>query len=347
MTMRARRLSRVIAVVPLAVALTLAPLGCDAGARTRPARVVVATELSDALKAKRPKDGEWFGLYLLGKKVGYVYVHLELLPGSTGKARSTNELYFRAEVANRVSERRHREVRIYEAKPNGRLLSFVVEQSGDGGTQTLEATNTPKGLHIVRKRPGQPDEERDLPPSAETIEAADQPRVALLRNAPQENVVTDGTDLQSYRVTSKVQKGEERIIGGVPVKLQRVITISEKENVPANALLTSGGETVEIDMGGAMRVVSEPEGTAKRLDKVEVFALTRVVLPKSLPEGYRQVPGEVRMVVSGLPERFHQKSARQSYRVLPGGQTEITLRAQPPAPERRAERPLRDPSGGE
>jgi Transglutaminase-like superfamily len=345
--MRARRLSRVLAVVPLAVALTLAPWGCDAGARTRPARGVVATELSDALKAKRPKDGEWFGLYLLGKKVGYVYVHLELLPGSSGKARSTNELYFRAEVANRVSERRHREVRIYEAKPNGRLLSFVVEQSGDGGTQTLEATNTPKGLRIVRKRPGQPDEERDLPPSAETIETADQPRVALLRNAPQENVVTDGTDLQSYRVTSKVEKGEERIIGGVPVKLQRVITISEKENVPANALLTSDGETVEIDMGGAMRVVSEPEGTAKRLDKVEVFALTRVVLPNSLPEERRQVPGEVKMVVSGLPERFHQKSARQSYRVLPGGQTEITLRAQPPAPERRAERPLRDPSGGE
>ncbi|HYX91806.1 MAG TPA: transglutaminase domain-containing protein, partial [Myxococcaceae bacterium] len=329
MMMRAHRLSGILAVAPLAAMLALAPFGCDAGARTRPARAAVVAELSDALKAKRPKDGEWFGLYLLGKKVGYVYVQLELLPGehlpgSTDKARSINELYFRAEVANRVSERRHREVRIYEAKPNGRLLSLVVEQSGDGGTQTLEATNTAQHLHIVRKRPGLPDEEKDLPPSPETIEAADQPRVALLRNAPQEHLITDGTDLQKYRLTSKVEKGEERLIGGVPVKLQRVVTLSEKENVPAVALLTSQGETVEIEMGGAMRVVAEPEEIAKRLDRVEVFALTRVVLPKPLPEVRRQVPGEVKLVVSGLPESFHQKSARQSYRVLPGGQTEIT-----------------------
>jgi hypothetical protein len=332
---RSRPASLLAIAAPLALALTFAP------AQAAP------SEISDALRAPRPRNGEWFGLYLLGKKVGHLYAHLERLPESPDKARAVNELYFRAEVGNRVSERRHREVRVYEARPSGRLLSLRVEQSGDGGEQVIEATNTAKGLHVILKRPGQPDEKRDLPPSRETIEAADQARVALFRNAPQEDFVTDGTDLQTYRITSKLEKAEQRPVAGVPVKLRRVTTISEKEKVPATALFTSEGETVEIDMGGSMRVVAEPEATAKRLDKVEVFGLTRVVLPRSLAEGQRNVPGELKLVVAGLPERFQGRTTRQSYRVMPEGQTEITIRAVPPAKERRGNRPLADPSGGE
>jgi hypothetical protein len=337
----------------LALVLAVAAAGCDARAESpssrpkTPAREAPSSELSDALKAPRPKDGEWFGLYLLGKKVGHLYSQLERVPESPDKARAVNELYFRAEVGNRVSERRHREVRVYEARPQGKLLSLRVEQSGDGGEQIIEATNTEKGLRVVRRRPGLPDDERDLPPTRETIEAADQARVALMRNAPQEHFVTDGTDLQTYRITSKVEKGEQRPVAGVQVKLRRVTTISEKEKVPATALFTPEGETVEIDMGGTMRVVAEPETTAKRLDKVEVFGLTRVVLPSALAEKQRKVPGELKLVVSGLPERFHGRSERQRYRVLSGGRTEITIRAAAPAKKRRGKRPLGDPAGGE
>ncbi|HZA50125.1 MAG TPA: transglutaminase-like domain-containing protein [Myxococcaceae bacterium] len=342
-----------LVAAPLALVLALAPAGFDARAGAPSARPKAATrearpaELSDALKAPRPKAGEWFGLYLLGKKVGHLHSHLERLPESPDKARAVNELYFRAEVGNRVSERRHREVRVYESRPNGKLLSLTVEQSGDGGDQITEATSTEKGLRVIRRRPGLPDDQRDLPPSRETIEAADQARVALLRNAPQEHFVTDGTDLQTYRITSKVEKAEKRPVAGVPVKLRRVTTLSEKEKVPATGLFTPEGETVEIDMGGTMRVVAEPEATAKRLDKVEVFGLTRVVLPRALGEAQQRVPGELKLVVSGLPERFHGRSARQSYRVMTDGSTEITIRAAPPAAERRGKRPLADPAGGE
>ena len=312
--------------------------------------------LSDALKAPRPEKGEWFGLYLLGKKVGHVHTHLALVPGDPTRAQSINELVFKANVGHRTSERLHRETRLYESKPNGALLSLKVEQRGDGGDQTIEATNTAEGLRVVRKRPGWADDERTLPRSTETIELADQARVALLRNKTVEGVMLDGIDLQPYPVRSKPEKTEERTVGGVKVKLRRVTTISEKEKVPAVAAFTQSGEAVEIVMGDTMRAVAEPEETAKRLDKVEVFGLTRVVLPKPLPESARKVPGSVTLVVEGLPERFHKDlSGRQTYRKLPDGKTEITIRAALPsvasgasaAPDAKAlKRPLQDPTDG-
>ena len=89
--------------------------------------------ISDALKAARPKGGEHFGLYLLDKKVGYAFNDLALAPGTTDMAWAISEFYFRATVGEKVSARRHSEERLYEAKPGGRLLSFTIEDKGDGG----------------------------------------------------------------------------------------------------------------------------------------------------------------------------------------------------------------------
>lgn len=335
-----------------AIALTCSSLAAPEAFAQKSSRAAAAAAqkkapLSDVLKAKRPKGGEWFGLYLLGKKVGHVFTDLSLVPGRPDQAKSVNEFVFKANVGARVSERRMRETRIYESKPNGRLLSFVFEQTGDGGDQTLEATNTPTGLHVVRKRPGQPNDVRNLPASPETIEAADQARVAMLRRGKVENQITDGTDLENYKVVSELLGSEERMLGGVKTKVIRVSTLSEKEKVPTTSIFDANGRTIEVDMGDTMKAVAESKDTAQQLDKVEVFGLTRVVLPRALAESRRQIPGEVKLVVSGLPERFQKDSFRQTYKSLPKGLTEITISAAFPAKDTRAQRPLKDPDGGE
>ena len=68
------------------------------------------------LKVKRPKGGEWLGLYLIDKKVGYFFTDLSLVPGRTDQVLSINELVFKATVGTKLSERVHHEERIYEAK---------------------------------------------------------------------------------------------------------------------------------------------------------------------------------------------------------------------------------------
>jgi transglutaminase-like putative cysteine protease len=315
-------------------------------APSRPADGKAASAVSDALKVKRPKGGEWMGLYLMDKKVGYFFTDLALVPGRTDQVLSINQLVFKATVGTKLSERVHREERIYEAKPGGRLLSFVVEQRGDGGDQRLEGLNTPQGLHLIRKRPGLPEEALTLPASQEVVEDADQARVALYRKAKVEGTITDGTDLENYKVTTTVSSPEERLVRGVKVKLSRAETISEKEKVPMVAFVTSQGEMVEVDYGQTMKARSEPEAVAKRLDVVEVFGLTRIVLPKPLPAEARAVPGRAVLVMTGLPEKFQKQSLRQKYAPLPNGQVEVTLSAELPKTENLKPMPLADPEGG-
>ena len=69
--------------------------------------------------------------------------------------KAVSEFFFRANVGNKISERQHTEVRFYEAKPGGRLLSFTIEDKGDGGNQRLEGKAKPDGIRVVRTRPGQ------------------------------------------------------------------------------------------------------------------------------------------------------------------------------------------------
>ena len=66
-----------------------------------------APPLSDALKAPRPKGGEYFGLYLVDKKVGYIFQDLEVDPAKPAQALFTMRMFFKASVGGKVSERAH------------------------------------------------------------------------------------------------------------------------------------------------------------------------------------------------------------------------------------------------
>jgi hypothetical protein len=173
----------------------------------------------------------------MNKKVGYAFNDVSLEPRSLDRARAVSEFFFKANVGNKVSERTHREVRVYEAKPGGRLLSFVIEDKGDGGDQRLEGTATPQGVRVVRKRPGQPSQTLNLPASQETIEDAEQPRVSVFRNKPVQGVIIDGQDLESYKMTTAVGPAEQRLVRGVKVMLHKLVMVSRSR--PTSTLRTT------------------------------------------------------------------------------------------------------------
>ncbi|MHB8873218.1 MAG: transglutaminase-like domain-containing protein [Myxococcaceae bacterium] len=334
-----------LAALALAVACQKAPAPAQAAEPAKVASPKPRAAVSDVLSAPRPKGGEYFGLYLMNKKVGYIFASLGYAPGSTTQIQAVNEFVFKANVGTKTSERRYKETRLYEARPGGRLLSFVVDAQGDGGDQLLEATATPTGLRVIRKRPNQPNDVLNLPPSREVVEDADQARVALLRGKKLEGIITDGQDLENYKVVTTVGESTTRMVAGVSAKLKRAITLSEKEKVPVEAYVDEKGRMLEIDFGATMKAVAEPESVAKRLDQVEVFGLTRVVLPKLAPDSVREVPGSLTLVLQGLPEQFQKGSYRQSYKKLEGGKVEVTIKAALPTVKKRV-RPLADPNGG-
>ncbi len=349
--MRIRKLSTLVtlcaALSGTAPALAQAPAAAPKkapAAQKAPAKA--SSGVSDALLARRPKGGEYLGLYLMDKKVGYLFFDLAPVAGQPQQVRAVKEMSFQATVGTRESKRLYREERVYETKPGGRLLSFVIQQRGDGGDQTLEGTQTPEGLRVVRKRPGVPDEVLQRPTSKETVEDADPERVALHRKGSLKGLTLDGTDLREYPITVTVEPAEVRVVNGVKVKLSRVTTVSEKEKVPMTSVLTADGRLVEVQVGPTMKARAEPEKVARRLDLVEVFGLTRVVLPKKLPDAARAIPGSATLVLTGLPEKFQKDTYRQKYVKQPDGRVQVTLSAAFPKLDTRPPRPLVDPEGG-
>ncbi|MGV3625721.1 MAG: transglutaminase-like domain-containing protein [Archangium sp.] len=299
--------------------------------------------LSDAATVKRPAEGEFMGLYLKGQKIGYMFSQVSLSPDKKTLTAVT-ELHFMAKVGKEVSDRKMKETRVYESKPGGKLISFLMEQSGDGGEQRLEGTTLPNGVRVMRKKPGLPNDVKMLPPSKEVVEDADQARVALKRNAKVSGTITDSTDLMQYGVATTVGETEKRTVSGVTAMLRKAITISEKEKVPTEAFVDDNGRMVEVRFGPTMTAFLEPEDVAKRVDLVEVFSLTRVTLPKPAPPEAQHVPGKFTMVLAGVPEKFWTNTYRQAWKPLGNGKVEVTVSAA--APKVLKQRPLIDPNGG-
>jgi hypothetical protein len=320
------------------------PLSAAAQAQSRnPAALVV----SDVLKVARPAGGEWMGLYLLNKKVGYGFEKLEIDPSDASRAVLTKIECLRTTVGGHKVERRAVERRTYEAKPQGRLVSLTVEMTGDGGDQSIQGTATADGLHVTIRRPGHANVVKTLPPTLETVEDADQARLAVLRQGSLKGTIIDGLDLAAYGVASTFEAMEMRVVGGARVRVAHVRTLNEKDHIALDEYFTPSGATAEVDLGSTMKEVPEPESTATRFDEVEVFTLTGVALPHALPADVRKVPNSVTFVLAGLPKAFEKNDYRQSFKTLEAGGVRLTVTAAPPIHKEIVAFPLADPEGGE
>jgi transglutaminase-like putative cysteine protease len=323
--------------VPLLLAATLAgcpepipqerprpapPQGALAPAGLSPAAV-------DVLTVKRPAEPEWLGLYLVGKKAGWTRVFLSReLRGGRDVLVGTSETLVRATVGGKTVERRQREERVYEARPAGRLLSFRGEWEGDGGTRTVEGSCAPEGCQAVLRAPGSPPQRKDLGPVGETADVADAVRLVAARRATLTGAQLDLDKLRVRQVQTAFVRRERLAGAGVETEVSVVTEHEVGDRIAAEYRVADDGRVVELRLGEAIVARPEPERTARRLDQVDLFALSRVTLPRPLP---RDVPATLRYRIRGLPASFHEPGARQSFSAGPGGRTVLTVSARTPA----------------
>jgi hypothetical protein len=276
----------------------------------------------------RPAQPEWFGVYLMGKKAGFstTWVGVEVRDGQRVLvARNVSTLS--ATVGDRTVKRTQQDEKVYEARPGGRLLAFKSRREGDGGDRTVEGRCTPEGCRALLVAEGQR-EERALPPVAETAEQADAARLAAARR---EVIRGEQLDLESLRV----KKMEDRFVGlsrvaagGVEAELARVEETEVGDRAATVVSFAPDGRAVELRLGEAVIAKAEPAETAQRLDKVDLFGMTRVKLPNALP---RAVPGTMTFRLRGVPREFQAPDPRQTWSPQPDGAVLLTVSARRPA----------------
>jgi transglutaminase-like putative cysteine protease len=315
-------------------------------ARPGAARAAACRPAATVLDVKRPPGAEWFGLYLMGRKAGWLRSEL-----STGTRDgrpvlvARQETVIEAKVGPRTVRRTQTDERVYEAKPRGALLSFRSARKGDGGDRSVEVTCGPEACRaVLDAEDGR--QARDLPRVAETAEQADAARVAAARCGEVAGVQLDPEGLRARRMRDRFV--ERAVLGGagVTVRVSVVEESEEGDRIAARVYVADDGRMVEFRFGDALVAKAEPEEIARRVDLVDLFNLSRVALPNALP---RSVPMEVAYTLKGLPPAFRVSDARQ--RTTPSGDaTVITVTARRPAaddPARDVPRRRPDAAGGE
>lgn len=325
-----RRLAPAV-LVALALPLAGCPEQRPAPPPRRPPQGALAAgagALPDALTLRRPEGPEWFGLYLVGKKAGWTRseIRRELRDGRDLLVGRTETL-IRATVGGRDVERRQEEERVWEARTGGRLLSFKAVWAGDGGNRTVTGTCDRTACRAVQVA-GSSREERVIEGMRETVELADGARLAAARRGA---VVGTQLDLEKLRAREvRAQFVRRDVIAGAGVA-EEVAVVTESETgdrIAAEYKVADDGRILEIRLGDAVVARPEPEETARRLDKVDLFALARVALPRPLP---REVPKTIVYRLTGLPPAFQKSDARQRFEKAPPGSAVLVVTARRPA----------------
>jgi transglutaminase-like putative cysteine protease len=326
-------LSRKDCTLAALAAATLAALLPSGDARAKPLEI---------LSVPRPAEGEWMGIYLVGHKAGYSFsqIRAEQRDGKPVVV-ALDDTTLHANLGGAQVIRRLLEERTYEAKPHGRLIAYRAVHQGDGGDDTVSGPCDAAGMHLTRQRPGQPDEKLELPASGDQIDDADLPRLAIRRKATLSGVLFDSTSMRDKAERVDYRGAGELVAGGTRAKVQRVAVTEDEGKLAAEvAIDAKSGRVLQLKFGGALLAVPEAEDVAKRLDTVDVFALTRVAIDQPLPTG--KVPQTVHYRVEGLPEQIRPAPERQQYKLLPDGAVELTVRAE--RPTKRSTRPATEPA---
>jgi hypothetical protein len=302
---------------------------------------------ANVLDVKRPPGAEWFGLYLMGRKAGWLRTEIAR---ETRDGRAVivarQETVVEAKVGPRTVRRTQTDERVYEARPRGALLSFRSARKGDGGDRTVTVTCGADACRaVLEAEDGR--QSRDLPRVPETAEQADAARVAAARCGEVTGVQLDPEGLRSRKMRDRLV--ERTVLGGagVTVTVSVVEEMEDGDRLAARVFVADDGRMVEFRFGDALVAKAEPEEIARRIDLVDLFNLSRVALPGSLP---RTVPMEIAYTLKGLPPAFRVSDARQRTTPTGDGATVLTVTARRPAaddPARDAPRRPPDPSGGE
>ena len=298
----------------------------------RPPQAVLSAEggaAPDVLTLRRPAGTEWFGIYLAGKKAGWMKTSLgrEIRDGRE-VAVGRLEQVLQVTVGGKAVQRGQVEERIYEARAGGKLLSLRSTFQGDGGDRVVSGTCARDRCTIRIEAPGEPAAQRVLEGVSETVEMADPARLSAVRR-----VTVRGRQLDAMKVRvaerQDLFKGRDRIGGGGVQEEVSVIEESEAgDRMAVEFRIADDGRIVEIREGNAIVIRPESESQARSLEEVDLLALARIPLPRPIP---RDVPAAVTYRMSGLPGTFWKNDVRQRFEKGPAGTALLTVTVRPPA----------------
>jgi hypothetical protein len=288
---------------------------------------------------------EFFGIFLANQKVGDVSSVCSFVDKAKTQVRIETKMLLRVAVGGKEVSREVHQTELYEAKPRGKLLQTTVVMKGDGGEQKLSGKRKGERFEVIRERPGMPNDTLNPGEVLQTLEDANLPFLSFLQKKPLQGNQWDWTQFQNHRIETAMGKTQTRFAGGIESRMQEVVWTSSKDKLNVSYWFDEAGNLREVQLAPGMRAVLEPEAIAKRLDKVDLFGLVRVVLPKALSTEALQAPSVLTYVLKDFPKELALSSERQKFGPVENGLQNLRVEAMLPQ-NTQATFPLKDPEGG-
>ncbi|TNF29750.1 MAG: transglutaminase domain-containing protein [Deltaproteobacteria bacterium] len=314
---------------PVAVVDTAAPSVVTPGegpTDPRPAvagTAPVAVEPALVEQALRVLEGAgrdtWFGVYMGARKVGNGHiVYRRSEPGEAGAFAAIVDLEMTLEAGGRQARMTASERRFYAAAPSLGLVAAEMEMSASGVRDLRRGRNSADGMHISRTLNGEPQPERSVAGSRDSLAylAVTNPAAPeqLAPGAERTIYAWDWESEADDEVLVKVDAIDRRLIAGIESHVATLSLVYEASGITMKSRVADGGSVLVMSLGPALTLRQEEEEVAKSgivgLDVAESGIpvktalgdpekISRLVLSSRLPEGFRLPSGPRQQLTAG------------------------------------------------
>lgn len=277
------------------------------------AEVVVTPEEAMA-EATRTDSPAWYGAYLMNRKIGW---QRDRWTRNEDRLCSESEFELQGKVLTGTFSMRQKQVVCYGDQSPYRLETLSLEMEENGTRTTVQGQRLGENLKITVDVDGSQSTRiyTDVPDClADAV-----PWAARNRMSPGDTVLShrfDEMDGRSYEVTTQLVAKEERRTPDGAATLYRFSSLDEK-GLNLDALVAPDGRALQIDAGPQLKLVAEPEATARAMngELLDIFTaasvpalgdfpfqsadrVTSMTVLLKAPAGYQFVPTSTQTLVA-------------------------------------------------
>lgn len=271
---------------------------------------------------------EAFGLYLAGKKTGFLVTdtHFTTRDGHEAlEVESTWTLVMRFLGVESKSELHSRHV--YSLDGQGELLYVEERETEDDATIQRVAERHDAGLRVRTTEQGTTTE-RDAATPRDTLALARELE-AWLAQPPRKGdtftlyEVTLSEEAIDKPTTATFLESTEIVWGGVPIQAHRIE--ANMEGGKSEMLVADDGRVLRGKLGAILEIRAEEETIARQLDAEPIDMLAASAIQVDQPLGDGETIATLTLRIEGLGDFKLPTNARQQVKSLGDGAAEVTL----------------------
>ncbi|MDD5556788.1 MAG: transglutaminase domain-containing protein [bacterium] len=269
----------------------------------------------------------WYGLYLVGRKIGYAESEIARTELEGQEAVSVSlSLHAKVAMLGVPQELAVTERRVYVLGEG--LAAFETSSEAAGSSLRISGRVSDGALRVTSAMAG-----RERVTETEAPDELFEDYIAegrLVREGAREGDKIAFTQYQptlgrSVTAVSRVKEIRTRPMGGVPTRVYVVETAIREMGIASTSILAEDGEVLETQIGGGFTMRLEEERTARDIDYRSDVLLSTVIRPAEPIER----PGAVRRMkvrLTGVRDReLLIPSERQTYTVGRGGDAVLVV----------------------